>query len=133
MIPQGGTIRNEPVQERQEPSLTWKLDFRKGRITGETNGLDAIKQAVFLILKTDRFRYLIHTFNYGNELSRLMGMSPSLVESEVNRYIREALLHDDRITAIENIRMEANGDSLLVSFRVVTDVGSFDWEVDVDV
>ncbi len=132
MIPQS-TFRNEPVEDIQQPSRTWKLDFDKGKVTGMTGGLDAIKQTVFCILQTDRFRYLIHSFNYGQEFNSLIGLSPTFVESEINRMVQEALMQDDRITNIENLQMEPNGDSLLVTFTVVTDIGSFDQGVNVSV
>lgn len=133
MIPQGGTIRNEPVQEQQQPSYTWKVDWEKGRIIGNTDGLDAIKQAVFCILKTDRFRHLIFSANYGQEITRLIGKNAAYVEPEIRRMIREALLQDDRITDIQNIQIEFNGDAAFVSFRVVADIGSFDEGVEVSV
>lgn len=133
MIPQGGTLRNEPVQERQQPSKTWKIDFDRGRVVGLTDGLEAIKQTVFCILETDRFRHLIYSFNYGNELNRLFGMDRLFVESEINRLIREALLQDDRITNVDQVEMQAIGDSMKVSFRVITGIGSFNMEVGMSV
>lgn len=132
MIPQS-TFRNEPVQEIEQPSRTWKIDFNKKRIVGMTDGLDAIKQTVFCILRTERFRYLILSFDYGNELHSVIGLSPLFVESEIARMIREALMQDDRITDAQNFSMERNGDSLKVNFTVITNVGSFDEGVEVNV
>lgn len=133
MIPQGQTIRNEPIQEVQQPLKTWKIDFAQGKVVGMTDGLDAIKQAVFCILCTDRFRHLIYSFNFGQELSKAIGMSPIFVESEVNRLLNEALLYDDRITAIQNVKITVDGDKMNVSFRVVTDIGGFEQEVELSV
>src|SRR5690606_29449744 len=103
MIPQGGSISNTPVQDVQQPSLTWQLDFERGRIVGKTDGMDSIGQAVFKALQRDRYSYDIYSFNYGNELSAHVGDNPLYVQSEVSRMISEALLQDDRIRAVENM------------------------------
>lgn len=132
MIP-ASSLRNQTIQEIEQPSRTWKIDFERGRVVGMTDGIDAVKQSVYCILKTERFRHLIYSFNYGQELNRVIGMSPTFVESEVRRLLNEALLQDDRITAIQNIRMKSLGDKLTVWFTVVTNEGSFDEGVEISV
>jgi phage baseplate assembly protein W len=133
MIPQGGSISNVAVQETQQPSLTWRLDFESGRVVGKIDGLDAVRQAVFKILQTDRFWHDIYTFDYGHELGTLIGDSPLYVQSEVSRMISEALLQDDRISAVDDIDVAFTADRLTVSFTVVTEYGSFEEEVIRDV
>lgn len=125
MIPAGSTIKNAPVQEVQQPSLTWKLDFEKNRITGRIDELEAVKQAVLKILQTERFRYLIYSFNFGSELESLIGSNEFFVQSEASRMLQEALSQDDRIQGIENVRVVVNGDSILLEFRVMTTYGAF--------
>lgn len=126
MIPVGGQIvpeHNQAINRR--PSLTWKLDFMRGRIMGMIDDLEAVRQAVLKALQTERFAFLIYSFHYGNELHRLVGMSSLYVRSEVSRMIREALSMDDRIWAIENVDIKVNGDSMMISFAVVTQYGTF--------
>lgn len=125
MIPQGASITTAVVEEQQQPSLTWKLDFENKRITQMIDGLEAVKQAAFVILGTERFQYLIYSFNFGSELQGLIGKSPLLVQSEIRRLIREALLQDDRITDVQNINFQTQGDSMLVEFTVVSVFGNF--------
>ena len=125
MIPTGGSITNASVEEQQQPSLTWQLDFEKKRITKLIDGLDAVKQAVFVILETQRFEHLIYSFNFGSELQGVIGKSPLFVQSEIRRLIREALLQDDRITDVRDVTLQANGDSMLVEFTVVSVFGNF--------
>lgn len=120
-----------PVEEREQPSLTWKLDFENKRISGMTDGLEAVKQAVFVILETERFQYLIYSFNFGSELQGLIGKSPLLVQSEIRRLIREALLQDDRITDVRDLTFTTKGDSMLVEFTVVTRYGNFSMQREV--
>lgn len=133
MIPAGSTIRNATIEEAQQPSKTYKLDLEKGRIVGMADGIDAIKQAVYCILQTDRFRYLVYSFDYGNELSSVIGLSPLFVESEIRRLLYEALTQDDRIDDLQVLDMQRNGDQLEVQFRVFTNIGSFDEVVAVSV
>lgn len=125
MIPQGGSVTAAQVEEQQQPSLTWKLDFANKRITKMVDGLEAVKQAAFVILETERFQYLIYSFNFGSELKGLIGKSPLFVQSEIRRLIREALLQDDRITDVRDLTIQAQGDSMLVEFTVVTVFGNF--------
>jgi phage baseplate assembly protein W len=125
MIPAGGSILNAPVEEQQQPSLTWKLDLENKRITQMIDGLEAVKQAVFVILETERFQHLIYSFDFGSELQGLIGKSPLFVQSEIRRLIKEALLQDDRITDVQNITFQTQGDSMLVEFTVVSVFGNF--------
>ena len=130
--PEGAIIPAElEVEEEQQPSLTYGIDFEKGRIVGMIDGLEAVKQAVFLILQTERYRYLIYSDDYGSELEGLIGRDPLFVRSELKRRIREALLQDDRIEDVTNFDIQINGDSALVRFTVVTIFGDFEAEQEV--
>lgn len=130
-IPEGMIPRDLDIVEERQPSLTYKIDFEKGRIVGMTDGLDAVKQAVFLILQTERYQYLIYSSDYGCELRGLIGREPLFVRSELKRRITEALLQDDRIEDVTNFDIEINGDSALVRFTVVSVFGEFKVEQEV--
>lgn len=124
-LPRGGTIRDARVVEVEQPSLTYRLDLEAGVIAGRVDGLEAVKQAVYKILQTRRYEHLIYTPNYGHELHTLIGKDPLLVRSEAARMLREALLQDDRITAVQDVDAETSGDSILLRFTVVSRYGSF--------
>lgn len=123
MIPIGGAIENAETEE--ETSRTYMIDFTKGRSMGITDGLDAVKQAVYKILHTDRFAHLIYDANYGSDITGLQGRSQGYVRSEIERRIREALLEDDRISDIENMTITISGDEALIDFTVVSTFGDF--------
>mgnify|MGYP001286649686 FL=1 len=129
MIPTGGTLQNTQVEEVQQPSKTYKLDFEKRRIFGMTDGLEAVKQAVFKILQTDRFRYLIYSPDYGMEWNGLVGANPAFIRSELRRRITEALIQDDRIEDVTDFQIDVTGDAATVRFTVVSSFGSFTQEV----
>lgn len=125
MIPTGGQVSTQIMEETQQPSRTWKLDLEKNRIVGMIDGLEAYKQAVFKVMRTERFKYLIYSFDYGIELDLLIGKNPVFVRSELRRRIHEALQVFDWYRGIENLTFEGSDDSLSVEFTVITDLGNF--------
>lgn len=125
MIPAGGTIINEAVQEKQMPSCTWKIDVERGRVVERIDNLEAIRQAVFKILQTERFDYVIYDDSYGNELKALQGMSPTFVKSEIKRRIKEAIMQDERVKGVEDISIATKSESMVVEFTVLCEYGSF--------
>jgi len=133
MIPAGGSIDSQNIDTVELPSRTWRLDFERGRVTGMIEGLEAVRQAVFKILQTERFRYLIYDADYGVELASLVGRDPVFVQSELRRRITEALIQDDRIEDVTDFQIDVTGDAATVRFTVVSTFGSFQQEVTTNV
>ena len=50
------------LEDETQPSLTYALDAENGRIRGKVDGLEAVKQAVYLALSTERFAHLIYSW-----------------------------------------------------------------------
>lgn len=126
MIPSGGIVGMSDLV--RQTSRTYRIDLFHNRIVGTVDGLEAVKQAVFKILQTNRFEHLIYAGNYGHEMANVIGRTPA-ASVEVARYIRQALLQDDRITAVRDMRIDLNGEELTASFTVVSIFGSFTAEV----
>lgn len=93
-------IDMEKLEKRTMPSLTWRINEEKAEVRGETDELDAMRQAVSKILQTERYRYAVYDWNYGVELEDLYGKNVSYVIPELKRRIEDALLADDRVTAV---------------------------------
>ena len=119
------------INESTESSNTFFIDFEKGRISGFIDEKEAVKQAIMLILNTERYKFLIYSWNYGAELETLIGTHPEIVEDEAERLISEALLQDDRITAVYDFEFSRNRDTLLVNFKVDSIYGDIDIETEV--
>lgn len=119
------------INESTEPSNTFFIDFEKGRISGFIDEKEAVKQAIMLILNTERYKFLIYSWNYGAELEALIGTHPDIVEDEAERLISEALLQDDRITTVYDFEFSRNRDTLLVNFKVDSIYGDIDIETEV--
>lgn len=107
--------------EESQPSRTYRLDTDSGRIAGKVDGIEAVRQFIIKALSTERFVYSIYSANFGQEITR--GLTGGL-EMEVERWVREALLIDDRITAIEDFSIEISGDIGNASFTAVTIFGA---------
>ena len=89
----------------------------------DRDGLDAIRQAVFLILSTPRYEYAIYNFQYGCETESLLGLSAELAQSEIKRSVKEAVLTDDRIKSVQNFVFKQENSNLSdwsLFFDVVT-------------
>lgn len=115
-----------------QTSRTYHADFETGRVAGFVERTDAMKQAIFKILETERFKYLIYSWNYGIEMNSVVGKSFNVIASEIKRLIKEALLADSRITAVTDFSVEQTSrNSAHVSFTAKTIFGDVNAEKDV--
>ncbi|MCY8503922.1 DUF2634 domain-containing protein [Bacillus inaquosorum] len=122
----------EDNSEVIETSQTYKIDFENGRITNEIiTGLEAIKQFVYLSLHTERYAYSVYSHDIGNELQEALAdneTTDAYKRMEIPRLIEEALIYDDRISAVTEFEIEKQGESFRVSFTVETDEGTLEIE-----
>jgi len=108
MIPSNAALLNLSFDFVEQPTKTYGMDLQNGEhIRGYTDGLEAMKQAIFKILNTERYQYVIYSWNYGIELKDLFGMPLSFVCPELERRIREALTQDKRITGVTNFTFDS--------------------------
>lgn len=114
--------------EKEQPSRTYRLVMETMRVSGQTDGLEAIKQAIFKILSTERYQHIIYSWNYGVELADLWGRPTSYVLPELKRRITEALTWDDRIEAVDGFEFDVKGDTIHVSFTAHTVAGTIESE-----
>ncbi len=124
MIP-NVNILTEEITKVNYPSRTYKINLDKDRISGYTDDLDAIKQAIYLILSTERYQHIIYSWDYGVELLDLIGKPIPYVMSELPRRIKDALIQDDRISDVVDFEFQKVGKKLNVTFKVITTLGNF--------
>lgn len=119
----------QAVEAEEEPSLTFRLDESNKRIIGMIDELDAIRQTIYCILRTERYQYEMYSEDYGSELQGLVGQPVPLVFVNLQDNIRDALLSDDRILAVDNFQFEEVGHgAVAVSFAVETEIGDVEIE-----
>lgn len=127
-------VLTEDITETTYASRTYRVTFgTTERVSGYTDGLEAVKQAIYFILSTERYQYIIYSWDYGVELLDLFGKPMPYVMSEVPRRIKEALTQDDRIEDVVDFTFEKNHSKLHTTFTVVTTYGDISTELEVAV
>jgi hypothetical protein len=129
MIPSANNFLQSSFEIQSQPSKTYKMNIDEETIVGNiTDDLEAIKQAIYKILNTERYQYLIYSWDYGIELQDLFGEQLPYVYPELKRRITEALLADDRITDVSNFEFTHKRGEVSATFKVTTIYGSIDAE-----
>ena len=114
----------ETLTEVAAPTKTHYIDFEKKRIVGKVDGQEAMKQAIFKILQTERYEFnKVYTDNYGVELKELIGLAPFIVRVQLQPRITEALLCDARILSVVDFDIVVNKKVVSVSFIAKTIFG----------
>jgi Protein of unknown function (DUF2634). len=112
--------------------LEYAVNFDKGRLTGDiVEGQEALKIWIYLALKCTRYRYVIYSWDYGNELESLIGNSFSreYLEAECKDMVENCLLVNEKIKSIDNFEITLDNDQLKLSFIANTIFG----EVEINV
>lgn len=124
MIPSTTAFLEQDFEITEQPTHTYKMNLESNLIRGYTDGQEAMKQAIYKILNTERYQYVMYSWNYGIELLDLYGEPVSYVCPELERRITEALTWDDRIQSVDNFEfnISKNGE-ILVTFTAHTVFG----------
>lgn len=109
MIPKIKTSADITVKEL--PSKTHRMELYEGNyILGFVDSLKAMEQAIYKIIRAERYKYIIYSWNYGIELEDLFGMPVEYCVVELERRISEALLQDNRITAVNGFEFDTESE-----------------------
>lgn len=127
MLPQKLDIRK--LSANPIPTKTYKIDWDNKRIMGFLDGEDAMKQAVDLHLSTERYQWVIYSWQYGSEIYKLIGKPYDYARLEIKRMIRDALSIDSRITDVDDFKVEFNDGDIHCKFKIITTEGEFEQEV----
>lgn len=123
---------NASLEYTELPTTTFIIDWSSRQIAGIGTGLDAMRQAVEVILANERFRWQIYDSNFGVELVELIGDDLDYIKAEIPRRIEEAFSADSRILSVDNyVFTETSPGVLSVSFDVQTVYGAIQEEVSI--
>lgn len=127
LLPTSGALLTDLTFE-EAPSLTYAMHVEDQSIYDYTDGLNCIRQAVYKILRTERYTYPVYSWDYGIELIDLFGKPTPYVEVELKRRIREALEWDDRINKVDSFVFSYPNDKneIHVQFEVHTTLGTIE-------
>lgn len=114
--------------EEQENTQTFDLNLTKNIIGGKIDGLEALKQSIYLRLSIEADQYIIYSYTYGINTLDLIGQPMYYVAAVLPDRIRETLLSDNRITDVSDFEFEVERNKLTTKFIVHTIYGDFEAE-----
>jgi hypothetical protein len=123
MLPTDNGLLSQDIEFVEDSSYTFFLDIDKNLVYNFTDQLEAMKQAIYLIINTERYQYVIFSWNYGIELDDLFGQPISYILPEIKRRIQEALLQDTRIEAVDNFEFTVTKGVVFTTFTAHTIFG----------
>ena len=110
------------------------IDFKTGNPVIENKsfklieGKEALKIWIYKALKIDRFQYEIYSWNFGSEISDLMGKgyTQALTQSEIKRYIEEALYINPYVKEVQILETSFKDNTLSVKLSVDSVYGNME-------
>lgn len=132
-------VLTETITETTYPNKTYKIAVKtdeneeNDRISGYTDDIDALMQTIYLILSTERYQYIIYSWDYGIELLDLIGKPMPYVMAELPRRIKDALTQDERIDDVTDFEFEVMGKKLHTTFVVVSNLGNITTDLEVTI
>lgn len=122
------------IEVISQPSLTYGLDLVNKKIRNKIDNADAMMQAIKKILLTERYSCVIYDGEYGIELERFIGKDRDFVMADVKRVLEEALMVDDRVVSISDLKLTPlAGNEVECSFVVNTVFGNIAMSTEVRV
>lgn len=118
----------EESEENYGDKKTFRFNFESGEFETDVAGTvlttssseELLMQAVDKILHDARYKYLIYSDNYGNEVDYILAQDdpPEVVEMELKRVYTEALIYHPLISNVGNFEFENDGDCMYCNFVV---------------
>ncbi|MDM5299233.1 DUF2634 domain-containing protein [Bacillus pumilus] len=132
LSPEEEIEETEEEEEEVETSTTYRIDFENGRLTNDQiTGTQAIRQFIYMTLRTERYAQPIYSHDIGTEIQELLTdteATDEYKEMEIPRLLEEALLVDERIERIEEIEITKHHDAFQVKLTILTDEGTLEIE-----
>jgi phage baseplate assembly protein W len=130
-------LLTQEIEETKYYGKTYKVetvaDSEEDRINGYIDEIESVKQAIYLILSTERYAHIIYSWDYGIELVDLIGKPIPYCMAVIPRRVKEALLVDNRIENVTDFQFEHKGTKLHTTFTVVTNIGNVETRLEVDI
>jgi hypothetical protein len=114
---------NSDLQVTEEPEVSKTYKLSSNKIQGSVDEIEALQQAIYKVLNTEKYEYPIYSFSYGIELDSLIGKDADYVKIELKRRIQECLMQDRRIENVDNFTFVITGDEISCTFDVTSIYG----------
>ena len=145
-LPSGNNVLNAEILSdfsfKEPTSNTYKLNYDKNNLKGFVDNLEAVKQSIYLILNIERYECLIYDWDYGFQISDLIGSEINSILPEIQNRITDALIQDTRINSVDDFSFDIKGlkekglypkNKVIVSFTVNTIFGATNETVNLDI
>lgn len=135
MIPASGAFLERDFKIEKRPSKTYKMILKtQESIRGYAEQLEAMQQAIYKILNTERYQYVMYSWNYGIETLDLYGEPVNWVCPELETRIQDALMVDDRILKVSDFEHDTTQKHVIhTTFTVQTIFGDVRAEKEVTI
>lgn len=126
------TYIDEVASDTVNYGKTVQFDFEKHEFilspTGRQKTVissDAWGEWCVKALCSERYKYLIYSDNYGEEIDTLLGKSypRKVVESEIRRMVKDCLMVDKRTASVDNFKFTWIDDGIMFSCDVKNTIG----------
>lgn len=126
------TYIDEVASDTVNYGKTVQFDFEKHEFilspTGRQKTVissDAWGEWCVKALCSERYKYLIYSDNYGEEIDTLLGKSYpcKVVESEIRRMVKDCLMVDKRTASVDNFKFTWIDDGIMFSCDVKNTIG----------
>lgn len=134
MIPSTVGFMEQDFEIEEQPSMVYRMDLNGDSVKGFCDGIEAVKQAVFRMLNTERYQFIIYPWYYGIETIDLYGEPVTYVCPELERRIVDALSIDSRITSVTDFEHDLETKGVVhTTFTVHTIYGEYRAEREVNI
>lgn len=117
-----------------QTSDSYRMQINNERVRGTVSDIEAVAQACYKALNTERYRYVIYSWNYGIQLRDLFGKPIPYVFAVLPDRIIECLLQDDRVEKVDSFDLSHDGKgSVLCKFTVHSIYGDAELRKEVNI
>lgn len=110
----------------EQPLQEWGVDFESGQMTGRlVEGSEAVKVWAWNALQTPRYRYLTHSWFYGQDFEELIGQqySPEYVETVLYSMVEDCLLVNPNILEVTELSYTFEEEKIHLCCKLMTTYG----------
>lgn len=134
IFPDSNQVSSYSAETSNTGRKTFKFDFSKREFVTNVNNQvltaedesEILKETVSKILYDDRYKYLIYSDDYGNEINNILAqdLTEEVLISEIKRAYTEALAYHPKIESIEDMNVYVENNKIYAEFTVVGKYGA---------
>jgi len=107
-----------------ESTKTFAINLNDNVVVGRIDGLEALKQSIYLTLSIEADKHIIYPYTYGVNTLDLIGKPSYYVAAVLPGRIKETLMMDDRILNVSDFEFDIDHNKIQVTFVVTSIYGN---------